>query len=294
MNKISQYLQLKEKDSLDNNAVLQILEISHEMRSGKLSFQEVFSETKQFFVSEIDENRLKAIRLIRFLLLRNLQMINHEEFKAIFNFFIDKIKDIILIEETIQIILILLDFSSIWQLKTPAFEDAMKQFLCLFSNNFIFFLPAYNQKVRLSVLKILEIYLDQKIEDFEQKKQFLSTFLNQIEGEKDPRNLLKILTLIKRILDTFEEKLINERKIEIFDLLDCYYPISFNKPKNLKVTIEGEDLEEALNSCLFHKVLYDKSWTFLLEKLNSGVLESQIAGLISIKYILSVIFLDFS
>ena len=69
MNKISQYLQLKEKDSLDNNAVLQILEISHEMRSGKLSFQEVFSETKQFFVSEIDENRLKAIRLIRFLLL---------------------------------------------------------------------------------------------------------------------------------------------------------------------------------------------------------------------------------
>ena len=83
------------------------------------------------------------------------------------------------------------------------------------------------------------------------------------------------------------------KKSEIFDSLECYYPITFNKPEKSLIDIGKDDLEEALNRCLYNEGLEDKTWALILEKIESGVLESQMAGLNTLNYGFWVIFIRF-
>ena len=278
---ILEYLQQKPP------SVQSLLSLSTRLLEGSLSFHSLFTSLRPFIVSESDNDRLQATRLIRQLLPSVLQILTENEFSAIFGFFIDRIKDIIVIEETMQIILILIAFLAENPLKTTEKTQYFTRFLSVFSNTFLFFLPAYSQKVRYATLEILSHALS-IITDPKTQGEFLGVFLGQIDGEKDPRNLMKILKLLRKILDIFDKGLIKERGFEVFELLECYYPITFNKPKNLKVNIEGGDLETALNEGLCCEALFEKAWGLIREKAGEGVLENQIAALKSISFILEV------
>ena len=278
---ILEYLQQKPP------SVKSLLSLSTRLLEGSLSFHSLFTSLRPFIVSESDNDRLQATRLIRQLLPSVLQILTENEFSAIFGFFIDRIKDIIVIEETMQIILILIAFLAENPLKTTEKTQYFTRFLSVFSNTFLFFLPAYSQKVRYATLEILSHALS-IITDPKTQGEFLGVFLGQIDGEKDPRNLMKILKLLRKILDIFDKGLIKERGFEVFELLECYYPITFNKPKNLKVNIEGGDLETALNEGLCCEALFEKAWGLIREKAGEGVLENQIAALKSISFILEV------
>ena len=288
MSEISAYLQ---QNPPSPSSLQSLLSLSTRLLTGSLSFHSLFTSLRPFIVSETDSDRLQATRLIRQLLPSVIQILTPSEFSAIFGFFIDRIKDIIVIEETMQILLILLAFLAENPQKTTEKTQFFNRFLSVFSNTFLFFLPAYSQKVRYATLEILSHTLSSAIiTDPKTQSEFLGVFLGQIDGEKDPRNLMKILKLLRKILDFFDKGLIKERGFEVFELLECYYPIAFNKPKNLRVTIEGGDLEAALNEGLFCEALFEKGWGLIREKAGEGVLENQIAALKSISFILEVFF----
>jgi hypothetical protein len=94
---------------------------------------------------------------------------------------------------------------------------------------------------------------------------FIEGFISIMDGEKDPRNLLMVFDLVRFIID----KLDISRHVEvrsscnitthsmahrthslspqdIFDVVFCYFPISFTPPSNDPLAITSEELKLSL------------------------------------------------
>ena len=68
-----------------------------------------------------------------------------------------------------------------------------------------------------------------------------------MDGEKDPRNLLVAFELVRTIIDRFD---ISSHVEDLFDIVFCYFPISFAAPTNDPFGITTEDLKDSLRRCL--------------------------------------------
>ena len=123
-----------------------------------------------------------------------------------------------------------------------------------------FNIPAYTQETRFYCYNIYDFVLENFEDFFLQKINILlQNILDAIDGEKDPRNILKMFSLIKNINLKFfsynNPKLISllekESKEEFiksfFDTLEIYYPIEFTQPKHSQEKITAEDLINSLN-----------------------------------------------
>jgi DNA repair/transcription protein MET18/MMS19 len=90
--------------------------------------------------------------------------------------------------------------------------------------------------------------------------QFLSGYISLADGEKDPRNLMlafaiaRVLALEFDISKKFEARftsLVLPTHIDIalqdlFNIIFCYFPITFRAPANDPYGITSEDLKNAL------------------------------------------------
>jgi len=68
-----------------------------------------------------------------------------------------------------------------------------------------------------------------------------------MDGEKDPRNLMVAFELVRAIIDRFD---ISRHIEDLFDVVFCYFPISFAAPANDPFGITTEDLKDSLRRCL--------------------------------------------
>ena len=136
---ISQYFSYPPSNSSEKLSI--IMNICQSLASFNIEIITIFKELHVFFVSDQDENRLKASQLIRSIFQRTNKILNFNDFFIIFDFFIEKSKDIMIIEEIMKILLILLENHC----EVSWFNESAKRFLSFFYNNFVFFLPAYNQ-----------------------------------------------------------------------------------------------------------------------------------------------------
>ncbi|KAI8581362.1 hypothetical protein K450DRAFT_270226 [Umbelopsis ramanniana AG] len=87
--------------------------------------------------------------------------------------------------------------------------------------------------------------------DFEalvsQSDELIPQFIQAMDGEKDPRNLLiafKIFKLMTRVLD------ISKYIEDLFELLWCYFPITFKPPPGDPYAITSEELKQHLRECI--------------------------------------------
>ncbi|CCH42497.1 MMS19 nucleotide excision repair protein [Wickerhamomyces ciferrii] len=97
--------------------------------------------------------------------------------------------------------------------------------------------------------------------------QFIETFIHIASGEKDPKNLLISFTLNGKISSTLQ---IDNYKDDLFDVLFCYFPISFKPPKDDPYKITSDDLKNALRQAIASNSLFaEDSYPNLLEKLTS-------------------------
>lgn len=77
--------------------------------------------------------------------------------------------------------------------------------------------------------------------------ELIPQFIQAMDGEKDPRNLLiafKIFRLMTRVLD------ISKYIEDLFELLWCYFPITFKPPPNDPYAITSEELKQHLRECI--------------------------------------------
>lgn len=78
-------------------------------------------------------------------------------------------------------------------------------------------------------------------------KSFLTGFTSLVNGEKDPRNLMVAFSVMKVILQEFD---IVSLVADLFDVVYCYFPITFRPPPDDPTSITTDDLKERLRNCL--------------------------------------------
>ncbi|AAS53057.2 AER377Cp [Eremothecium gossypii ATCC 10895] len=114
--------------------------------------------------------------------------------------------------------------------------------------------------------KVLGLFGSALVTNSEQNDLFIETFIAVANGEKDPRNLLLSFRLNMEI----GRQLVNVEKFkeDLFDILFCYFPITFKPPKNDPYRITNEDLKQALREAIAGTQLYaDDAFGNLVDKL---------------------------
>ncbi|KAH7300900.1 hypothetical protein KP509_23G003000 [Ceratopteris richardii] len=111
---------------------------------------------------------------------------------------------------------------------------------------------------------------------------FVERLCGIIDGEKDPRCLLLGFHIVELAAQIFPDPAgyIGSVIEDLFDLLSCYFPISFTPPPDDNWGITREDLSVALMHCLGATNLFAEfSIPFLLDKLSSSLKNAKLDSL---------------
>ncbi|KAG2386752.1 hypothetical protein C9374_002496 [Naegleria lovaniensis] len=115
---------------------------------------------------------------------------------------------------------------------------------------------------------------------------FLNGFIQSIEGERDPANLITCFDMVPRIIELFDMQSENTEKIltgisdDLFDVTSCYFPITYTPPPNDTRGITRSDISNKLLKCFAcNKYFAPSLFPFLLEKLSSDLIETKIEAL---------------
>ncbi|CAG8718188.1 16808_t:CDS:2, partial [Cetraspora pellucida] len=99
------------------------------------------------------------------------------------------------------------------------------------------------------------------------ESEFVTGYIQSMDGEKDPRNLLLAFSSIKLIIQEFD---ISSQAESLFEVTFCYFPITFKPPPDDPYGITADDLKVALRECLSATPLFAKfAMPLLVEKLTS-------------------------
>lgn len=189
------------------------------------------------------------------------------EITVIFNFYLSKLEDEILILETFNGVQSLIDFHNISGQDIVSFLNFLKNDY-VGTNNLaaIRYIPfqilesVYNKKLKLNNIinaKITTLYVE--------------TYVNVASGEKDPRNLMISFKLNHLITTTLDESLVSPFKQQLFDILFSYFPITFKPPKNDPYKISNNDLKLSLRSAISANDMFaEDAFTNLIDKMSAS------------------------
>ncbi|GAN08747.1 MMS19 nucleotide excision repair protein homolog [Mucor ambiguus] len=97
--------------------------------------------------------------------------------------------------------------------------------------------------------------------------EFVYGFTQELDGEKDPRNLMSAFQIMTSIVHNFD---ISAHVEDIFEVAFCYFPITFKPPPDDPYGITAEDLKISLRECISSTPLFAKfTLPLILEKLSS-------------------------
>lgn len=98
---------------------------------------------------------------------------------------------------------------------------------------------------------------------------FILGLVFSIDGERDPRNLSFLFSILPPFLKSVNLGLVAE---EMFEVLACYFPVDFNTPQDDPNAITRENLAENLSICLSASPAFAEFCVpLLLEKLDSNL-----------------------
>ncbi|KAI9205008.1 Dos2-interacting transcription regulator of RNA-Pol-II-domain-containing protein [Polychytrium aggregatum] len=132
----------------------------------------------------------------------------------------------------------------------------------------------FQQTVRHSVLRIFDYLLSNHADGLSKAhKDFVGGFIQCIDGEKDPRNLMLSFRSIKSILRHMD---IAGHTEDLFEVVSCYFPITFRPPPDDIYGITADDLRLGLRECITGSFLFGPlAVPFLLEKLSSSSISAK-------------------
>lgn len=136
----------------------------------------------------------------------------------------------------------------------------------------------YSQVSRHSIFTILDLIYSRFPNFVESSPDlFIPTFIHTTSGEKDPRNLIKSFTLSSKILSStrfIEQNSLDKYDSKLFDVSFCYFPITFEPPKNDPYGITSADLKTALRNTLSANGIFAQHiFSSLMDKMASSSLK---------------------
>lgn len=104
--------------------------------------------------------------------------------------------------------------------------------------------------------------------------------LSSIEGERDPRCLLSALQMIYKLLQIYND-IDDKMKLRLFNVIACYFPITFVPPADNPHGVTNETLTNILEDCLCHNnLLHSYTITLFTENLVSDIAIGRIRAMI--------------
>eukprot|EP00043_Microstomoeca_roanoka_P007286 m.70164 g.70164 ORF g.70164 m.70164 type:complete len:965 (-) comp13765_c0_seq1:100-2994(-) len=105
-------------------------------------------------------------------------------------------------------------------------------------------------------------------------EQFVLGFLQQYDGEKDPRCLVIVFELIPFVASTFP---IAKYADDMFETSSCYFPITFTPPPNDPYGVTKEQLVQGLRNCMSASPLFAQPcFELLFDKVTSTIDDTKV------------------
>eukprot|EP00105_Crassostrea_gigas_P019962 XP_011438612.1 PREDICTED: MMS19 nucleotide excision repair protein homolog [Crassostrea gigas] len=138
-----------------------------------------------------------------------------------------------------------------------------------------------SQTDRCAVYNIYSTLLSHKLPELQKMgNDFVFGFIQSMDTEKDPRNLLLAFHCARTIILNFSLGPFVE---EMFEVTSCYFPIDFTPPPNDEFRITREDLISGLRGCLSASPEFGPLCVpLLLDKMQSDVQSAILDSLLTL------------
>ncbi|KAJ1953195.1 hypothetical protein IWQ62_006054, partial [Dispira parvispora] len=217
-----------------------LLAILTAITTGHGSLLTLVQGLEQVLTSEHKEQRAKGIKLMATVLGRlDPVWVPAAAVRFLVNFFCERLSDTTCVPWLVE------GLQNLFQ--SPKFDDehAEQVTRALLENIHV---QSFQQTTRYNILR-LTLQLLEKYGSILRTKYptLVDGFVQAMDGEKDPRNLMLCFRAFSIVAETFD---VNDQAEDMFELVFCYFPITFRPPPGDTLGITAEDLKLALRKCL--------------------------------------------
>ncbi|KAJ1964135.1 hypothetical protein GGI12_001619 [Dipsacomyces acuminosporus] len=139
-------------------------------------------------------------------------------------------------------------------------------------------LQSFQHSTRSAAYRVLDLILQSHPEAVRRiGDDFVLGFAQMLDGEKDPRSLMVAFNIIPRIVELVD---IKRHAEDLFDVIFCYFPITFKHRDGDPSSISPESLKKALRACVTCSPYFgEMAVTPLVNKLTSSITSVKIDSL---------------
>ncbi|KAG9304984.1 hypothetical protein G9A89_007387 [Geosiphon pyriformis] len=231
------------------------------IREGQATFLSLVQVLGEYLTHEDASIRAKGTALLSAVLSDcPREKVNSAAVNVLVDFYCDRLDDTPSVPQLLKGLIVLHQF------ETFSGENAIKLSNAIFESVKVQSLPQTNRHL---VFQILDGILRHHLNALKKMgSQFVFGFIQVMDGEKDPRNLLLAFSLVAYIISNFD---ISDHVEDLFEVTFCYFPITFKPPPDDVYGITADDLKIGLRDCLSATPHFaTHAMPFLLEKLTSN------------------------
>ncbi|PRP88423.1 hypothetical protein PROFUN_03337 [Planoprotostelium fungivorum] len=258
-----------EDDKID--ALNQILLAVH---GKKESFTQLIADLGDYLTNTDDLLRARGTLLLSEVLSRLPELqLNGDSIMYLCKFFTARLSDYPSVPEVLKGVIALMKYHN---LSDTVVQELLRN---LFNEVNVQSLSQTNRKVAFELLTLsLNRY---QTATQELKSDFVFGFIQAMDGEKDPRNLLIVFRLVPIIINLFPDY--TRFSEELFEVVSCYFPITFKPKSNDPAAISREDLITSLRNAMTSSPAFASfCLPFLLDKLSSDLKETKLDSLVTL------------
>ncbi|KAK5578751.1 hypothetical protein RB653_008424 [Dictyostelium firmibasis] len=270
---IEGYANPQSEESVKTNAINMVLLY---MKSNKIDLQDVVEGLGDYLKNKDSILRARGTLLLSEILCRLPDLpLNQDQVHFLAMFYCDRLQDFACSSEVVK------GITGLITNHTPDYPDNQKLLRNIFSEVHP---TSLTQAHRKMVLQIIDIMFNKCLSEIQElKNDFMVGYLQFIDNEKDPRNLIFSFRLLPKVIYNIPE---HKHFLEsLFEIISCYFPISFNPKGNDPNSITKDDLSNALLNCFScTPLLAEHSIPFLIDKICSNLIETKIEALKTLVY----------
>ncbi|KAM9958722.1 hypothetical protein ACTFIW_012311 [Dictyostelium discoideum] len=270
---IEGYVNPQSEESVKTNAINMVLLY---MKSNKIDLQDVVQGLGDYLKSNDSILRARGTLLLSEVLCRLPDLpLNQDQVHFLAMFYCDRLQDYACSSEIVK------GITGLITNHTPDYPDNQKLLRNIFSEVHP---TSLTQAHRKMVLQVIDIMFNKCLSEIQElKNDFMVGYLQFIDNEKDPRNLIFSFKLLPKVIYNIPE---HKHFLEsLFEIISCYFPISFNPKGNDPNSITKDDLSNSLLNCFScTPLLAEHSIPFLIDKICSNLIETKIEALQTLVY----------
>lgn len=234
--------------------------------SGEIGLLDVVRALGEYLTSTEDPIRIRGINILTGVLTRIPESkINRQGTQVLTNFFTDKLEDSEALSASLTALITLSKLPTFGSGESVQVWNGLVEHVRM---------KSHVQPTRHLVFTLIDALMKRHREAFKNLGPgFISQYVKLAEGEKDPRNLMLVFGIDLVILLDLDPWIHLE---DLFDIIFCYFPITFRPPPGDPYGITADDLKLALRKCMAASARFAPlAMPLFLEKLPPSLGESK-------------------